>query len=128
MTEREKLEKQMDYAARLFAETGKEKFNLDVERLSSKLADLGNLEVLEDVVARCRGEDMRNGDVYLTLEELGKRAAISWPIDIFREALEIENEEGRWQICMPLSMQFEERWDCEQSSAYPRLTSRCLEI
>jgi hypothetical protein len=32
MTERGKLEKQMDYAARLFAETGKEKFKLDVER------------------------------------------------------------------------------------------------
>jgi len=40
---------------------------------------------------------MRNGNVYLALEELSKRAAVSWPIDRFREALEIENEEGRWQ-------------------------------
>jgi len=97
MTEREKLEKQMDHAARLFAETGKEKFKLDVERLSLKLTDLRNLAVLEDVLARCRAEDMRNGAFYLALEELSKRAAVGWPIDRFRDALEIENEEGRWQ-------------------------------
>jgi hypothetical protein len=40
---------------------------------------------------------MRNGDVYLALEELSTRAAVGWPINRFREALDIENEEGRWQ-------------------------------
>jgi len=71
------LERQIDEAARRFAETREQKYKLEVEQLASELVDLDHLAVLDDALHRCRGEDMRTPDVHA--------------------ALEIENEEGRWQ-------------------------------
>ena len=93
----EELETRIDQAARRFAETHDEKYKRSISRLSLQLADLRHLAVLEDALARCRDEDMRTTSVYAALEHFSKRVVVGWPIERFREALNTENEEGRWQ-------------------------------
>ncbi len=59
-------------------------------------------DILEDVLARCRSEDMRAPQVYTTLRFLEQYASQKWPFEQFREALEKTGfegwqAEGRWQ-------------------------------
>jgi hypothetical protein len=46
---------------------------------------------------RCRQEDMQTQEVFAALDYLKARASINWPFDQFRNALNSDNEEGRWQ-------------------------------
>jgi hypothetical protein len=55
------------------------------------------LAVLEDALSRCRREDMRTPEVFAALDFLGSRAGSKWPFDPFRNSLDSNNEEGRWQ-------------------------------
>ena len=55
------------------------------------------MAVLSDAFARCRGEDMRTQEVFAALDTLGRLVNLDWPFNQFREALDTENEEGRWQ-------------------------------
>jgi hypothetical protein len=98
MTIRDQLQKQMDTAARRFAQTKEETFKREVERLAEQIADLDHLAVLDNALARCRDEDMRTPKVIEALDYFSKRLTAQWPIEQFRSVLEDRNEEGRWQI------------------------------
>ena len=55
------------------------------------------LNILTDALARCREEDMRTVEVLAALDSLAARATTKWPFEQFREALNTDNKEGRWQ-------------------------------
>jgi hypothetical protein len=40
---------------------------------------------------------MRTPEVFAALDFLGSRATSKWPFGQFRNSLDSENEEGRWQ-------------------------------
>jgi hypothetical protein len=56
------------------------------------------LDILKDAFDRCRDEDIRTPEVYAALEYLQSRSATKWPFDQFRNALDNDNEEGKWQV------------------------------
>jgi len=56
------------------------------------------MSVLNDAFNRCRDNDMRTPEVFAALDTLGKLVNIDWPFNQFREALDSENEDGRWQM------------------------------
>jgi len=56
------------------------------------------LAVLQDALNRCRGEDMRTPEVFAALDFLAAGAHPQWPFKEFREALDSEEAEERWQV------------------------------
>ena len=69
-------------------------------RMNQQIAQA--IAILEDVLDRCRTEDMRTEEVFAALGFLEARANQKWPFQYFREALERSltkgwEREGRWQ-------------------------------
>ena len=60
--------------------------------------ELYHLAVLEDAVARCRTEDVRTAEVKQALHFLIYRSETTWPFQQFRDGLDNEDEESRWQL------------------------------
>lgn len=55
------------------------------------------LAILEQVVTRCRDEDMRRAAVYQALDALQTRSAETWPFDQFRKSLDMDRPDDRYQ-------------------------------
>jgi hypothetical protein len=55
------------------------------------------LAVLQDALGRCRGEDMRTPEVFTALNLFAARAEPQWLFEQVRNAVDSNNEEGRYQ-------------------------------
>lgn len=94
---RGKPEKLLYEAARRYVETHDPAVKSVIDQLSLQLADQRQLSVLEDAVARCRDEDMRTKEVDGALKFLEERTRAIGVFELFRSALNIENDENRCQ-------------------------------
>jgi len=95
---RQELEKLIEDAALRFAQTHDPREQDEVARLTVKLAEVHNVEVLARAVARCRNEDIRTHEVQHALDFLAYRAAAKAPFEQFRIALNNGDNETRWQV------------------------------
>src|SRR5262245_36762091 len=83
---------------RLYARTLDPQVLEELRRLSLLLAQIDNVAVLENALARCRDEDMQTTEVGEALSFLEQLAQYQLPFRRFRQALRTENSESRWQI------------------------------
>ena len=55
------------------------------------------LNILTDALVCCRNGDMRTVEVFAALDALATNTTAQWPFEQFRNALDSDDEEGRWQ-------------------------------
>src|SRR5262245_41690548 len=96
---RDKIQQRIEEAANRFADTKDEHYKHEVVRLTLRLAELRNIDVLTCAVPRCRNEDIRTPEVNHALDFLQSRATDNEPFAQFRNALtSAGNKETRYQV------------------------------
>src|SRR5262245_53825429 len=83
----DQIQKRIEEAAKRFAETQDERYKDEVVRLTVRLAELRNIDVLASAVARCRNEDIRTTEVNHALGFLESRTTDKEPFKQFHKAL-----------------------------------------
>ncbi len=56
------------------------------------------IAILEDVLARCRKEDVRDEATYAARKFLEERRKVKWPFEQFRKAIERDGGSEPWEV------------------------------
>jgi len=97
---RPEIKQKIDELVNKYRETHDKELLEDIYELACELEKRKMeraIAVLEDVLNRCRREDMRMPEVFAALGFLEPCVSSKWPFDQFRKSLDSNNEEGRWQ-------------------------------
>jgi hypothetical protein len=97
---RPEIKQKIDELVNKYRETHDKELLEDIYELACELEQRKMeraIAVLEDVLNRCRREDMRMPEVFAALDFLEPCVSSKWPFDQFRKSLDSNNEEGRWQ-------------------------------